>query len=234
MRFSAIIPHKPGIADREVIWRYNEKRWKELMPDVELIVGENSDDPFNKSAAVNDAASKSSGEYLIICDSDIFFGSRLISLLDEVCNNYPWIIPYSRSIRLNKDYVKSMEDSGAHTIPSSLKSSDLERQDIQLRVQGDYILVVSRDKFFEVGGMDERFQGWGYSVSALATTLNCVYGQPFILDYTIFHCEHEKAPKDHIMAESNSKLFNLEYYNAPRLGDIQRIISEKQNPHLKR
>jgi predicted glycosyltransferase involved in capsule biosynthesis len=237
-KFSAIIPWKSNnnAPDRERIWSYNKKRWEEKMPDVELLIGDNTDELYNRSAAVNSAAEKATGDYLIIVDNDVYFGTKLIDVLSGIVDQHPWVIPYSRAICLTEQYVIDMEeDFGEHILPSAdyLKMNDIVTPDVRLKFPGAFMNVVPRAKFLEMGGMDERFRGWGFEDRSMVSTLNAMYGQYYMLDYTIFHCGHKQADREHVFSDENQMLY-MQYVEAEQKGknEMQKIIDAKNKHYM--
>jgi predicted glycosyltransferase involved in capsule biosynthesis len=194
MKFSALIPYKPNDFYRIKNFDIVTKRWEEKIPDVELIIGVNNDLYFNRSKAVNEAARQATGDYFIIVDGDIVFGTKLIDKIADIVANHPWIIPWSRCYALSKEYSAKFYEDNVFVLPKKLFIKDLQRYDKEIdgpNINGPYMNVMSGEAFAAIGGMDERFVGWGGEDEAMAAALTTLVGKPFRMNEQIIHLYHD-------------------------------------------
>lgn len=195
MKFSALITFKSSDFFRNKNLAIVKKRWQEKMPDVELIIGINNDECFNKSKAINEAARQATGDYFIIIDSDIVFGTKLIDKIADIVMDYPWIIPWKRCCMLSREYSAKFYGDDVFTLPKMVSIRDIKNHDIEIitpDIDGLYMNVVSREAFMAIGGMDERFVGWGCEEVAMAMVLMTLFGKPYRMNEQIFHLYHKR------------------------------------------
>ena len=127
-----------------------------------------NDGPFNRSWAINMAAKIATGEILIVHDADMFLGiHELEDSIAQIHEGIEAVNPYDTLIDLNVDESAKLL-SGSKQLDISRTNEDLDRQHIRhvLPFCGG-IYIITRELYFAVGGMDERFQGWGAEDNAM-------------------------------------------------------------------
>jgi predicted glycosyltransferase involved in capsule biosynthesis len=215
MKISVLIPFKSdGGGDRDTIFDYVKKRYETLMPDVELVIGDDDSEPFNRARARNVAAAKATGDLYILADADVFFGTRLIDKIKAIADLHPWIIPFRRGYKLTQEATLEVTKTGELRLPVNMANITVEKNCI---CSGALMNVMSRKAFETVGGMDERFTGWGREDEAFAMALDTLVGKHFRMDETIFHLWHPSV-EYHLYLSRNDELKN-KYIQA--LGNIQ-------------
>jgi predicted glycosyltransferase involved in capsule biosynthesis len=191
MKISVLIPYKPdGGRERDINFSFVKKRYETRMPDVELVVGEDNSEPFNRSKAINLAAAKATGNLLLLADGDVFFGTKLIDKILAIAGLHPWIVPFSRGYKLTLEGTREVTKTGELQLPSNLVNAGIEKNCDNL---GAFMNVISRQAFETIGGMDERFLGWGREDESMAKALDTLVGKHFRMDETIFHLWHPPA-----------------------------------------
>lgn len=243
MKFSAIIAYKPSDFYRQKNLAIAKKRWEEKMPDIELIIGTNNDEQFWKTKAINDAVKQATGDYLIFADADIVFGSTLIEHIAAIVTEHPWIVPWATCYELSYRYSINFYADDDFVLPKVLTLRDLQPSTINSRnskyllnkyknkyaVDGAYLNVISKEAFAEIGGMDERFIGWGYEDLAMDAALKTLVGYPYRMDEPIFHLYHRRLPgSEYPHFKANEELW-LRYKAA--FGDVaamRAIIDERK------
>lgn len=232
MKFSAIIAYKPNDFYRKKNLAISRKRWEEKIPEVELIISTNNDEQFWKTKVINDAVKQATGDYFILADADIVFGSTLIDRIAAIATKHPWIIPWDTCYELSYQFSTQFYADDTFVLPKALTLGDLQPTTInymnvkylsnqyknQYAVDGAYMNVISREAFAEIGGMDERFIGWGYEDLAMDAALKTLVGYPYRMDEPIFHLYHHRLLGcDYPHFKANEELW-LRYQAA--LGDI--------------
>lgn len=187
MNLSVLIPYE-GDEWRDTVFEWLTARYAALLPDAEMCVGTSM--PFNRSAARNDAFSKSSKDYLLIADADtVFHVDQILRALDELKDKKTWVIPYGdcNYYNLSKDMTVSvLAGDPAATIPEPSNSAMWE-----FRLESwAGLLVVPRVAFETVGGYDERFIGWGEEDLAFRDALNDLWGPMVRTDGYALHLWH--------------------------------------------
>ena len=91
------------------MWSWVSRYWRTEWPEAEIVVGTSDCVPFSKSQAINDAASKASGDVFVLMDADCYMSPQN---LQESANALRasdedfWVTPYSHFYRLSEDLPK--------------------------------------------------------------------------------------------------------------------------------
>jgi hypothetical protein len=224
MKISVLIPFKSDEGGvRDLNFYHVKKRYEILMPELELVIGEDDSRPFNRAKARNRAAAKATGDLYIMADADVFFGTRLIDKILAIAPLHPWIVPFSRGYKLTADGAGKAIQTGELKLPTNLKNTDIAENFTSL---GALMNVVSRQAFETVGGMDERFLGWGSEDEAFAIALDTIAGKHFRMNETIFHLWHPPAEHYHQYTQYNETLKNRYYEARDNVNAMTQLISE--------
>lgn len=161
---SILVPFRdePGTA-RLVNWEWLKQRWSTFLPQAEIVVGTDTGEPFSKTTAVNDAYRKAQGDVFIVADADSWIEPSTIHEGLARIEKYqvlvvPWTISH-RLRRIDSEYLLSQSPSRPSLVTGEMK-----------RLVTDYrpsaataamVVMLTREGFERVGGMDPRFRGWG-------------------------------------------------------------------------
>ena len=127
---------------------------------------------FNKSWAYNLGADQATNEVLVFGDADMVIEPQLLLAAVELCEQEVEAVnPYQYLIEMTDDETSAVR-AGMDPATIAREQSDLRkpRNDEQLCFCGG-LFVVHRATYFELGGMDERFQGWGGEDNAMSIKL---------------------------------------------------------------
>jgi hypothetical protein len=161
---SVLIPWRTDHGPREAAFRHLLGVWSEL--DLEVCVGEDDPEgPFNFSRGLNRAYHKATSDHLVIFGADCVPDAGVLARVPVRLASEPWF-------------------------PLFYQTGYYSQQDTQRILAGDPpaapfehlvpfctgVLAFTREVFEAVGGMDERFAGWGMEDAALRRTLANLYG----------------------------------------------------------
>lgn len=159
-------------------WRANAldwllRRYAAILPDAELCFGFSDHEPFNRSAARNDAFSKSTGELLLVADADTVLNlsqiTKAIMLVRE--GLAPWAYPYTTYYNLSqKATVYLVEDAPPDAVIPEPDDEEAWEHRIDNSPGGARLL--DRDAWEMVGGFDEHFTDWGYEDTAFECAMD--------------------------------------------------------------
>lgn len=188
-RVSLIIPFD-GSGNRKEQFDWLYRRWKHyLSKDVEILVGSgNRSLPFSKSAAINEAFKKSSGDVLAIVDADTWpeIESFTLAVQKVIAGDWKWAQPCKKFYRIGKqktlEILKSEHSYNFDDIVPSMCDA--------VEDWTNAFFIVSRDLFVEVGGFDERFKGWGGEDQAMIRLLLKASNQFNDLSFSAYHLWH--------------------------------------------
>ncbi len=181
---SILIPWRSDRAERARNCAWVVSRLEALVPDSEIIFGGSPDGPFNPSAAVNDAASRATGEMFCIHDADAVLPAAWYERAREGTG---WTIP------AGSVYLTPTSTERLCALPPNIeKKLDLPYgHEVEFSVGG--VVVLPRETFIDVGGKDERFTGWGPEDTAFALALWTLVGTPHKLAPPMLHLWHPTA-----------------------------------------
>jgi hypothetical protein len=162
---------------RTRLWDLIRAKLETSFPDAEIVVGtDDGTDPFHKTLALNRAAAASSGSILAIWDTDTWIDERLVTDAVQQVAADPriWCRPYCDKLKMNAaatDAVLAQGVAWDGTPPTGFGKPEW-------RTTYRYAppFVVSRILWDTVGGMCERFRGWGQEDEAFALAAERLFG----------------------------------------------------------
>jgi predicted glycosyltransferase involved in capsule biosynthesis len=190
--------------ERAELWAWLEQYWSYELPEAEIVIGTNRDVPFSKTKAVNRAAWWARGDIFVILDSDCYFrGDVIQDCADQIRADHReghplWFVPYRHIYRLTQATTQLVTQSAPYNplrIPSPPPPGYVESTLGSMHGHrfGAMIMIVPRIAFEQVGGMDERFAGWGGEDVAFVRTLDTLYSPHKTIEADVLHLWHPKV-----------------------------------------
>lgn len=155
-----------------------------VMNNCVLVAPSDGSVPDSRSAARNTLI-KNVGDpddVIVIMDADVWVDSTIlneaISLVDS--GEKTWAIPYDSS-----GYYRLNENKGTETLAKLNRLEfNLPRPKVKDCIIGGFksyasCIVMKRSFFYECGGYDERFVGWGFEDDAFREVSITLAGQPW-------------------------------------------------------
>ena len=209
-----LVPFRPDGGQREAIWMWMRQRWERHFPDVPILLHDGGRSKlFNRARAVNRAAALApeDTEVFIIADTDVWVAPKAVRLAVETVVDYK--MPWTQTLKINQRKTSELLTIDPNKV--ELTQSSI-RNFVEWRGQGYFggLIVVSKAAFEAVGGMDERFKGWGFEDTAFVYAMDEVVGRKRFngdrLPYVMMHFWHEKqeGAQRGQPIESSEKLFN--------------------------
>lgn len=178
MNLDVLMPYRAATPWRKVLHDWTIQLWQQLTerrPGVRVIVADDGQDGdlFSPARAVNNAFRESTADYVLIEGSGhIPHTDQHLDWLTTTLEQHPWLGAYAGLRELTEQATRQLVD----TAPGDLDPATLPHRRRTPYAIG--ILAMRRDVFIEVGGMDERFNGWGYEDTALRELLTKLHGKP--------------------------------------------------------
>lgn len=210
-KISLLVPRTPGLDEgRDRVWAWLEQYWQHHLPRAEIIIGR---DPghfsrigrtFSKTTAVNDAASRAKGDIFVLLDSDAYVAPDIITYAASEIRRARkrhrrlWFIPYRRFYRLSRVATNLILRTD-HRLPQMM---DDPPSPLHLDINGNarapgmghhyaaMIMIYPREAFEEVGGMDERFIGWGGEDISFMRAMDTIYNTHKTMNRSVYHMYH--------------------------------------------
>lgn len=212
-QISILVPYRAG-RDRSRIrdWEWLQAYLKCHLPEAEVIVGRDRKSrwrpfgrrkPFSKAAAVNNAFKRSHGDVLVILDADAYLHADVMRHCAERLRFQrrrgvkSWFVPYTTLLRLTEEATESLLESDPRDpllFPNPPLRSDVESTEGSGHGHrfGALALILPREAFIAVHGMDARMRGWGSEDRAFVLALNTLWGLYRKTPNLILHLWHRR------------------------------------------
>lgn len=204
VQISIIVPFKAKKkSGRAKNWNWLKQYLQAELPDAEIIQGRSKGKVFSKTQAVNNGVKRSHGRIIAVVDADCYIeGSVIQEAADKIDaaldrGQRRWFIPYRRLYRLTEPFTAAILRSDP-TKPLRVSTPPRQWQvestlgSMHGRRYGAMIQIMPREVFEIVGGMDERFRGWGGEDVSFARAVDTIYGKHKSIDTDINHLWHPK------------------------------------------
>lgn len=187
-------------------WTWLKKYWHAQLPSAEIVMGtdarsENEQVPFSKACAVNDAASRATGDVFVIVDADGYIGAEeVLQCVEDIRTARKqgkrlWFVPYRKFYRLN-EFASNLLLESSPKVPKQFSTPPLpcyiQSSDGSLfgHWYGAVIQIMPREAFYEVGGWDERFRSWGGEDHAAMRATDTLWWPHKTLPGQVLHVWH--------------------------------------------
>lgn len=194
MTLVVIVPYRRDGGHRDRLWRRLRDTYWRGSPL--LLVGEHTEGPFNRSAAINAAARSGEWSTAVIADADTWVDrSQLLDAVVLAERSGRLVAAFDSVVELNRPTTEAIvcgDLSLAHTdsfTADRVRTADLETQ--------SSMLVVTRALFDAVGGFDDRFAGWGGEDNAFWKACAIMAGDPYRVRGPAWHLWHPVADGKH-------------------------------------
>lgn len=202
---SILVPFRDDGEERRRTWDWLKQYWEWALPDAEVIEGHTDAVPFNKAAAVNDAACRANGKVFVILDADIYTDwEELLRCARALVSSKQrrWFMPYDKFYRLNAEATSALlagDPAAPYQLPSPPPADELEPG-----CSADYgtqygagVLVMPREAFYCVGGFDPRFsRGWGSEDASMLRALDTLWAPHEVVPNDVVHLWHMRPGTD--------------------------------------
>lgn len=200
MTVSILIPWRTDHGHRERLWTYLRPPW-EALPYQLCVASDGAEDgqPFDYAAAANRAAKQATGDVLITWGADQLPDPGAIDAAGVTATAWGWSQVFDRNATYSPFATEQI-----------LAGADPARLRVELfEPHCTGIIAVRRDVWDAVGGMDERFHGWGYEDAALRDRLTRDYGRPPVRSGTLVGLWH--PVRHRVYTGPNADLYYREY-----------------------
>jgi len=221
MRAVFLVPRRDDGGHRDRLWAYCRDRWERLFPEVTVYEGHHDDGPFNRSAAINRAAELADADghwdLGIVIDSDVVLSrSQVQAAIDRAAETGRVTWGHRRWRGIREDATARIIADRKHLGP------ELDRDALDLIVERtnplswSCCIVMPRAVFDDMGGFDERFEGWGFEDMAFQSVICGLYGWERI-EGDVVHLWHPRS-EERIVPGQPRLTATREYVTNARLG----------------
>lgn len=198
MNISVLVPYRPDHGHRDRAWAWIERRWRALLPDVEIVVHQApagaTPAQFNHPWAINRAAERAAGDVFVVADADTAFDPDWVRAAAGLVadGDAPWVLPR---------YYDQLTEQSTTRLLQGDPAGPIGAYDVGWRgdsVSWSGLVVVPREGFEAVSGYDERWAFWGGDDVTFACSMNTLHGPVVRCDGAAMHCWH---PRTHLDAQ---------------------------------
>lgn len=190
MKTVILVPRRSDGGHRDRLWEFTRRRWESF--GWPIIEGVSPDGPFNRAAALNEAAMLAGDwDVALIIDADVIAHPPSVrDAVDTARGIGRMVVSHSDRIMLNRTGTEKV--LGGYDGPWRI------RQMVET-VYTDSVsccVAVPRALWDLVGGFDEKFSGWGYEDTAFQIAAETLSGKPLMrLASELFHLHHPVSPE---------------------------------------
>lgn len=200
-KITLLVPFRADNPQRAKIWQWLMRYWKHELPEAELIVCTDDSRPFCKAAAFNRGFERAKGVVVVLLDADCYIRGQVIrdcahKIRSSERRGIPlWYVPYRRFYRLSETASKRLiasDPADPVRFPDPPAYGDVEQPEIASTGHwwGALIQIMPGEAFAKVGGMDERFRGWGGEDVSFMIAVDTLYGKHKTSNNPVYHVWH--------------------------------------------
>lgn len=203
---SVLIPYRPDGGWRDTLWEWNSRQWADRAPFVEVVLGVDDSDPFNAGRAINKAAEQATGDLFVTVAADFLPDPDAIEWgAERIRDGAAWCALWSHTGCLTRNATERLllGSPGPYRFELFAASNHAGH-------------ILPRDVWFDVGGVDERFAGWGPEDLAFRMALHTLHGPGPTAPFTCIHLWHprrEHGP-ERAASQRNHELYAQRYVPA--------------------
>lgn len=222
MTVAIVIPAGGTDPDRTKALEWITGRYERLHPNWGIHIGECSGE-WSKGAAVADGLSRTDADTIVIADGDSFIPD-LTRAVTAVETGTPWVVPHRLVYRLTRSVTRHVLDDGE----AIARRTDCVRRPYA-GPPGGGIVVLNRDTYNAVGGIDPRFLGWGGEDVSFGWALRTLVGHELRFEAPLFHLWHPH-PAPNLRGSPESEELVARYTEATGIPRLMRAIIAGTEP----
>lgn len=216
-----LLPYRPANVSRIRGWTVCLHAWDFVKHPVRLHPGGDASltRTWSKAKAVNRLAERA-GEKILLYGSDHLPPTdEKLDEIDDALEHFAWVGCFNQHATLSDQAMRKVwRDMRADRWPRRLTGADADA----VAPFAIGVIAVRRDAWERVGGLDERFVGWGGEDIAIREALRALYGD-WSLRGRVWSTPHVAASRVH--AEDNMAIVG-EYRAAINENRLQQYLDE--------
>jgi hypothetical protein len=234
-QLSILVAFRDADGTRTHLWEFIRAKLERELPEAEIIVAsDDGEDPFHKTLAINRAARDATGDVLAIWDADTWVLPEKVREAASFVVEHPerWSRPWNTKLKLNEEATAHVLQLG-ETWDGTIDHKPFGKPENRNPFWAAPPLLLHRSAFDAVGGMDERFRGWGGEDVGFAHALNRLVGKPRVFSSICIHLWHlrvERSGAD-LWPGQDDRTANAElltrYVKANRPELMRELVSER-------
>jgi glycosyltransferase involved in cell wall biosynthesis len=183
MRVTVVVPFRGGQVDREVAFAHTRAHLQQIVPGARLVVADTGHEPFNRSAARNAGVREAGSGVVVVCDADSLPEREPVEAAIEAAGDGLLHLPYTIFAGLTREQT-------LRVLLQDLPPGDAGKPELVTTNSVGGVLVIDHDAYWDAGGQDEGFHGWGGEDVAFRHACDALLGQTVRHDGTLFGLWH--------------------------------------------
>ncbi len=197
-RVVILVPWRTDNGHRERLWGVCKARWAPLFPEWQIYEGRSPGGPWDRAAAVNDAAQQAGDwDIALVCDADVLLPFSQVDAAVRVAESTGKVTWAHRGWgELTRDATEHLlRQPVAALSPEFTPEPDEVKK--QTPISWSCCMAVPRKVFDALGGLDERFAGWGGEDTAFAAAIQGLHGYERIegVVWNLWHDPSGRQPR---------------------------------------
>lgn len=225
MNVTVAVPFRhSGCRYRFEAFRFISDMITEWIPSAEFVMVDAGGEVFDRSRTRNLAMQRAENDVVVLHDADTFATKdNLLAAIEEARRHDGLVLPYNFYGGLGEESSKRVMSDIEKYPPHKEKYEETNAESI------GGIWVIRKELWWNAGGMDERFKGWGYEDNAFFVASETMNSPVKRIRGKIHHLHH---PRPANFTRTPEYFFNQRLYQhyQEAQGDrhaMQRILSEE-------
>lgn len=193
MSAAFLVPRRADHGARDRLWAYTRPLWQERFPSTPIIEGhDDAAGLFNRSRAMNRARALAGHDVgtLVILDADVLVDPGQVAEAIELAEA-------SEQLTIGYTYWCGLTELGTEQVMAGEQSGWSGWVQDRYSHSVSSLVAVPAGLWDEVGGFDERFQGWGLEDSAFELACRTLGGGSNRVEGDLWHLWHPRDSKAH-------------------------------------
>ena len=218
-----ILPYKKDSRERERNYYFMKKRYKKLFPKSQLLVcGDNSNDIYSKSKAINNSVKhlRNNIKYLVIADTDMIINKSIIQQALPLLNKYGLILPYNQISKIDKKnsekILKEKTTLNNYVDNNTIYEAIWKYNNKPNYLGGGGVQILKRETFEFLDGYNEFFKGWGHEDICFCIHLSLHYNIHKMnnIMYHLYHPFQETKDSKHKLLNRRLRKIHENVFNS--------------------
>jgi len=221
MRVTVVVPFRGGQVDREVAFEHTRAHLQHILPTARLVVADTDHQPFNRAAARNAGVREAGAGIVVVCDADSLPEREPVEAAIEAAADGLLHLPYTIFSGLTREQT-------LRVLLQGLPLGDVGKPDLVTTNSVGGVLVIDHDAWWEAGGQDEGFHGWGGEDVAFRHACDTLLGQTVRHDGVLYGLWHP-SEMDRKSAQYRTNIARQNRYRGLRRNPraMRQLIAER-------
>lgn len=183
------VPFRPDNGHRDQLFTHlKHNYWTQI--GFELLVGHHTTGLFNRAKAINTALD-CDWDYAVIADADTWVPpTQLREAIATATATGRLVAAFNAVVELSHTSTTDIL-AGTTSLAGPFTADRIRTRDLETQSS---MLVIGRDLWDRVGGLDEKFEGWGGEDNAFWRACALHAGEPKRITGNAYHLWHPSAP----------------------------------------